>query len=240
MPPGFAWSCTDRMKTSVGMVEVHGLAAALVVADVMSKAGQVYLAGVESNALGGMGIKVTGSTGDVRMAVQAGEAFSRRMNALVGHAFWPHYSDEAEFLVHAAQEYNALLEANEHLLPASQGTEAGPSAPPEEGQPVASVMKERVMSNHEAIGLIETQGLVGLLEAADAMCKAANVEIIGKEKIGAAYVTVMVRGDVAAVKAAVEAGAAAVEKVGGKLILAHVIPRPHDELAGLLPKREQK
>jgi len=92
----------------------------------------------------------------------------------------------------------------------------------------------------EAIGLIETQGLVGLLEAADAMCKAAHVEIIGKEKIGAAYVTVMVQGDVAAVKAAVEAGTAAVQKVGGKLILAHVIARPHEELANLLPKREGK
>ncbi|HOA72301.1 MAG TPA: BMC domain-containing protein [Phycisphaerae bacterium] len=96
------------------------------------------------------------------------------------------------------------------------------------------------MAGQEAIGLIETQGLVGLLEAADAMCKAANVQIVGKEKIGAAYVTVMVTGDVAAVKAAVEAGAAAVEKVGGKLILAHVIARPHEELAALLPRREQK
>ena len=74
-----------------------------------------------------------------------------------------------------------------------------------------------------------------MLEASDVMLKAANVEIIGKEKIGGAYVTVMVRGDVAAVKAAVEAGAAAVEQVGGKLILAHVIPRPHDGLARLLP-----
>ncbi len=91
------------------------------------------------------------------------------------------------------------------------------------------------MAQQDAIGLIETQGLIGLLEAADVMLKAANVEVIGKEKIGAAYVTVMVKGDVAAVKAAVEAGAAAVNKLGGKLILAHVIPRPHEGLTKLLP-----
>lgn len=217
------------MAASVGLVEVQGLAAALVVADVMCKAGDVRLAGIESNALGGMGIKVTGSTADVRMAVQAGQDVSIRMNARVGDVDWPRYSEQADFLVHCGQEYNALLDANDHLLPAAHESEARQPA-----------RKANAMATQEAIGLIETQGLVGLLEAADAMCKAANVQIVGKEKIGAAYVTVMVAGDVAAVKAAVEAGAAAVEKVGGKLILAHVIARPHEELASLLPKREQK
>jgi len=91
------------------------------------------------------------------------------------------------------------------------------------------------MAGDDAMGLIETQGFVGLLEAADAMLKAADVHIIAKEKIGAAYVTVIVRGSVAAVRAAVDAGKAAVERVGGKLILAHVIARPHEELAALLP-----
>ena len=91
------------------------------------------------------------------------------------------------------------------------------------------------MAHQDAIGMIETQGLIGMLEASDVMLKAANVEVIGKEKIGGAYVTVMVKGDVAAVTAAVEAGGAAVEQVGGKLILSHVIPRPHDGLAKLLP-----
>ena len=86
----------------------------------------------------------------------------------------------------------------------------------------------------QAIGLLETQGLVAVIEGADAMVKAANVEIIGKEKIGAAHVTVLVRGDVAAVKAAVAAGKAAAEKVG-KVVAAHVIARPHDTLAKLLP-----
>ncbi len=87
----------------------------------------------------------------------------------------------------------------------------------------------------EALGLIETKGIVAAIEAADAMVKAANVIIIGKEVIGGGYVTVMVRGDVGAVKAAVEAGAVAARKVG-ELKSAHVIPRPHDEVESILPK----
>ena len=87
----------------------------------------------------------------------------------------------------------------------------------------------------DALGLIETKGLVGAIEAADAMVKAANVKLIGKEKVGGGYVTVMVRGDVGAVKAATDAGAAAAERVG-ELVSVHVIPRPHADIEQLLPK----
>lgn len=88
----------------------------------------------------------------------------------------------------------------------------------------------------EALGMIETKGLVASIEAADAMVKAANVQLIGKETIGGGYVTVYVRGDVGAVKAAVEAGAVSARKVG-ELVSAHVIPRPHDEVESILPKK---
>lgn len=88
----------------------------------------------------------------------------------------------------------------------------------------------------EALGLIETRGLVGSIEAADAMVKAAQVELIGKVQVGGGLVTVMVRGDVGAVKAATDAGAAAAEKVG-ELISVHVIPRPHSDIELILPKR---
>ena len=92
----------------------------------------------------------------------------------------------------------------------------------------------------EALGLIETKGLVGAIEAADAMVKAANVNLIGKEHIGSGLVTVMVRGDVGAVKAATDAGAAAAQSVG-ELISVHVIPRPHTEVETILPvSREAK
>lgn len=86
----------------------------------------------------------------------------------------------------------------------------------------------------DALGMIETKGFVGLVEASDAMVKAAKVELIGYEKIGAGYVTAIVRGDVAAVKAATEAGARAAERVG-ELVSVHVIPRPHANIDEVLP-----
>lgn len=87
---------------------------------------------------------------------------------------------------------------------------------------------------YDALGMIETKGLIGSIEAADAMVKAANVYLVGKEYIGGGLVTVMVRGDVGAVKAATDAGAAAAQRVG-ELISVHVIPRPHSEVEGILP-----
>ena len=91
----------------------------------------------------------------------------------------------------------------------------------------------------EALGLIETRGLIGAVEAADAMVKAANVVLIGKEYIGAGYVTVMVRGDVGAVKAATDAGAAAARRVG-ELISVHVIPRPDSQIDRVMAKTTVK
>ena len=86
----------------------------------------------------------------------------------------------------------------------------------------------------QALGMIETKGLVAAIEAADAMLKAANVELVGTEKIGSGLVSVMVRGDVGAVKSAVEAGAASAERLG-EVIATHVIPRPHDDVEKILP-----
>lgn len=85
-----------------------------------------------------------------------------------------------------------------------------------------------------ALGMVETRGLVGAIEAADAMVKAANVVLIGKEQIGSGLVTVMVRGDVGAVKAATEAGAEAARRVG-EVVSVHVIPRPHNDVEAILP-----
>ena len=90
------------------------------------------------------------------------------------------------------------------------------------------------METKQALGMIETKGLVGSVEAADAMVKAANVRLIGKVQVGGGLVTVMVRGDVGAVKAAVDAGAAAASCVG-ELISTHVIPRPHEDVEKILP-----
>ena len=93
------------------------------------------------------------------------------------------------------------------------------------------------MAEKQALGMIETKGLVGAVEAADAMVKAANVTLIGRVIVGGALVTVFVRGDVGATKAAVDAGAAAADRVG-ELISTHVIPRPHEEFEYILPSIE--
>ena len=87
----------------------------------------------------------------------------------------------------------------------------------------------------QALGMVETKGLVGSIEAADAMVKAVNVHLIGKVHVGGGLVTVMVRGDVGAVKASVEAGGAAAKRVG-ELVSVHVIPRPHEDVEAILPK----
>jgi ethanolamine utilization microcompartment shell protein EutS len=133
-------------------------------------------------------------------------------------------------LLALAQEELAELEPNTQQL----------KKPPEKRKKAKTedtVQREKgvpKMPNTNALGMVETKGLVGAIEAADAMVKAANVQLVGKEQIGSGLVTVMVRGDVAAVKAATDAGAAACEKVG-ELIAVHVIPRPHAEVETILP-----
>ncbi len=96
------------------------------------------------------------------------------------------------------------------------------------------IIKEERKMNGEALGMIETKGLTAAIEAADAMLKAANVEIVGTEKIGSGLVAVLVRGDVGAVKAATEVGAEAAQRLG-ELVAVHVIPRPHSDISKILP-----
>ena len=116
--------------------------------------------------------------------------------------------------------------------PAPPKTAGEPEQPRQQKQ--TTDRRNRSMANTNALGMVETKGLVGAIEAADAMVKAANVQLVGKEQVGGGLVTVMVRGDVGAVNAATDAGAAAAEKVG-ELISVHVIPRPHAEVDHILP-----
>ena len=105
---------------------------------------------------------------------------------------------------------------------------------PAKAEPVAEIKKEVKTMAQEALGMVETRGLVAAIEAADAMLKAANVSLVGTEKIGSGLVSVMVRGDVGAVKAAVEAGGQSAQKLG-EIIATHVIPRPHNDVEKILP-----
>ena len=104
----------------------------------------------------------------------------------------------------------------------------------ENAVPPTAAEKEEKRMAQEALGMVETRGLVAAIEAADAMCKAANVALVGTEKIGSGLVTVMVRGDVGAVKASVESGSEAASRLG-ELVAAHVIPRPHSDVEKILP-----
>ena len=112
-----------------------------------------------------------------------------------------------------------------------KSTVSAPVAP----TPAEASVKEEKRMALEALGMVETRGLVAAIEAADAMVKAANVQLIGTEKIGSGLVTVMVRGDVGAVKSATESGSAAASKLG-ELVAVHVIPRPHSDVEKILPK----
>ncbi len=211
----------ERQGISLAVLEVQQLAAAVLVTDACVKAADVQVAGIECNGKGGLAVKLVGTTADVEISLAAGQRAAESMHAACTSTLLRRFPTEARPLVYCRQEYNAITEGFDHLLPC------------EPCSPMASVRLE--MERSFALGLIETQGLVGVLEATDAMLKAASVELIGKEKIGAAYVTVMVKGDVSAVRAAVQAGAAAVEKLGQKLVCAHVIPKPHENLVPLLP-----
>lgn len=101
-------------------------------------------------------------------------------------------------------------------------------------QPQTQIQKEEIRMVQQALGMVETRGLVAAIEAADAMLKSANVVLVGTEKIGSGLVSVMVRGDVGAVKSAVEAGAANASRLG-ELVATHVIPRPHNDVEKILP-----
>ena len=144
--------------------------------------------------------------------------------------------DDTEHTVYAGNgEAAGSVGGTPHMPAAKQKTKTSPkggaakTAPKQKG--------EHKMANTNALGMVETKGLVGAIEAADAMVKAANVQLVGKEQVGGGLVTVMVRGDVGAVNAATDAGAAAAEKVG-ELISVHVIPRPHAEVDHILPHGE--
>jgi microcompartment protein CcmL/EutN len=195
---------------SLALLEIGNLAPSLLVADCAAKAAGVRIIGIESSDSPLQCIKLLGATSAVREAAEAGVALARKMGTSASYAVMPAPRRETLELAQQPPAYSPLLGTYDSRVP-----------------------KENAMS--ASIGLLETQGLVAALHATDEMLKSANVSLVGKEKIGAAYITILVRGDVAAVQAAIAAGKATVERLGGKLILADVIARPHPDLAALLP-----
>ncbi len=210
---------------ALGLIEITGLAPALVALDVLDKSADVRLVQVELNDQLGALIKVTGKSAAVRAAVGAAENVATKMRVGIvtdvinapDVAAWP--------AVESKPEYNALLESEVVFIPGRGKTAASERA------------SEKKVNGSFALGLIETQGLTAVLEALDTAAKAASVEVVGREKLGGGYVTVIIKGDVAAVQAAVEAGRARVEGLNlGKIIATHVIPRPSEAVLSILPK----
>ena len=198
---------------SLALLEVNYLTPALLVADRCSKAAGVRLVGIESTDGPQQCIKLAGSTAEVAHAARAGQELARAMGSDSLVSVLPAPLDVTAALADSPPAFSPLLGLYDYRKP-----------------------REDAMPNSDAIGLLETQGLVAALHATDDMLKSSNVTLVGKEKIGAAYVTIVVRGDVAAVQTAIETGRRTVERLGGKLILADTIARPHPELAALLPK----
>lgn len=209
-------------RQGLGVVEISALGAALVVVDAMEKAADVALLQAELNDYYGYVIKITGDPAALRAAIDAAESLAARMQAPCVSTVIDAPDRAAWRAIESPAEFNPLIQAPVVFIP-------GAAAP---GGRKESHVSEQA---NYAIGLIETQGFTAVIEAIDTACKAANVEVIGKEKLGGGYITVLVKGDVAAVEAAIASGKAKVEGLG-KLIAAHVIARPSAAVVSLLPK----
>ena len=215
----------DPTQHALGVLEVTGLCPALVILDAVEKAGGVRLLQAELNDYYGFVMKVQGDPAAVRAGIEAGKAIADDMHAQCVSTIIDAPDREAWKAIEAPREYQPLIQQDIVYIPEFSRVDDKPG-------------KERHVSESKkgqfAIGLIETQGFTAVIEAIDTACKAANVEVIGKEKLGGGYVTVLIKGDVAAVEAAIASGR---ERVGnlGKLIAAHVIARPSDSVLALLP-----
>lgn len=206
------------MGEAIGFMEVAGWSPSMVVLDALEKAASVRLLQVEFNDLAGASIKVAGALAAVRASIDAGQAMATSMQVRCVANVIPNPEPRARKSWDAAEEFNPLMEQAVVKTPADR-------------------TKESRVSEQAgfAVGLIETQGFTAIFEAIDTACKAANVEVLAREKLGGGYITVVIKGDVAAVYAAVEAGKAKVDGLG-KLIAAHVIPSPTQAVLSLLPK----
>lgn len=212
----------EIVTEALGVLEVTGLTPALVALDAMDKASDIRIVQAELNDWLGFVMKITGSVAAVQAAIAAGTQVAEQMGGKPkGNVInrpdpgaWPGIDSKVEF--------NPLIQQNIVIVPSYEAV----------GNSGDSTVAD---STSFALGFIETQGFVAVFEAIDSACKAANVEVIGKEKLGGGYITVIVKGDVAAVKAAIDAGAAKVGQLG-KLIAGHVIARPSPAVLALLPK----
>ncbi len=208
---------------ALGLIEIAGCTPAIAALDAMSKASGARVLQVELNDKPGVIIKIAGDVASVETSINAGLAIAQTMRGQPVSRVIGRPNASAFDAIQSRREFNPLIMQDVVFFPIAEST-------------TTDRKKETAMPDESfALGLIETQGFTAVYEAIDRACKAANVQVVGKEKLGGGYITVVIKGDVAAVRAAVEAGKAHVEGLG-KLIAAHVIPRPSEAVLSLLPK----
>lgn len=201
---------------SVGLLETPFLSITAMACDAALKCADVTLLGLEPIGTEVILSRFAGDPGAVRAALDAAGTRVKLLGAaVVSSAILDAPASSLSPAFAGPNSINPLYGGREYLLPTDHQHNPANMKP-------------------QAIGILETQGLAAILHATDAMLKAASVELVGKEKIGAAYVTIVIKGDVAAVKSALDAGAQAVGNLG-KLIASQVIARPHEDLLKLLP-----
>jgi carbon dioxide concentrating mechanism protein CcmO len=202
------------------LIEVGGWSPAMIILDAMEKTAGVRILQAELNDQPGVCLKLVGPLGDIEAAAGAAQDTARRLEVEIVSDVIPGPDPESRLAYESAADYNPLVEQFVvHIPPASTGSEEG-------------VMKEQAGF---AVGFIETQGFTAVFEAIDTAVKTAAVEVLAREKLGGGYITVVIKGDVAAVRAAIDAGAAKVNGLG-RLIAAHVIPSPSQGVLSLLPE----
>ncbi|MEM8735270.1 MAG: BMC domain-containing protein [Planctomycetota bacterium] len=217
------------MSDSMGVLETTGWTPAIVALDHMDKSAAIEVWQVELNDFLGTCVKITGSTDAVRTALETGHCVAETMGGKPVSRLFPRLSDDAKPGVASKVEWNPLIQQNVVHEPNSVSSNSNPSPDSDTAPEILSVTEIK------ALGFIETQGFTAVFQAVDTACKTAQVEVVGKEKLGGGYVTIVIQGDVAAVRAAIDAATPAVEGLG-TLIAAHVIARPSDAVRSLLPQ----
>jgi microcompartment protein CcmL/EutN len=197
--------------------------------DRMEKSGDIRVLQCELNDALGVVTKIVGATASVQSAIEAGAAMAEPLG---GQPIWsviPRPDDRGWEAIQSPPTHNPLIQQDVVFFPNFETVSSiHPTA--------ASATREAPMtSDHFALGFIETQGFTAVYEAIDTACKAGNVEVVGKEKLGGGYIAVVIKGDLSSVTAAIEAGRQKVEGLG-KLIAAHVLARPSPTVLALLPK----
>ncbi len=212
-------------NTAFGVLEIAGWTPAVVALDAMEKAAPIRLWQVELNDMLGVCLKIVGSVAAVSAAIDAGFRVAQELQGRPVKTVIPRLSDGGAKGIASPVEFNPLIQQN-----VVKQFDSNPFE-------LSHTSEKTQVSNDpvQALGFIETQGFTAVFEAIDTACKAAQVDVVGKEKLGGGYVTVVVRGDVAAVRAAIDAAKLKVEGLG-KLIAAHVIARPSQSVLALLPK----